>query len=446
MISVSRLIESIPPVFKKDLEFISKQIQEAGKESYLIGGSVRDLILGKIPHEYDLTTSMLPEEIKKKFKRVIETGIQHGTVTVMLGDNAYEITTYRKDIDYRDGRRPDKIEFGATLFEDMKRRDFTMNAIALDIISKRLIDENHGLEDIENKIIRTIGNPNDRFGEDGLRPIRAIRFHASLEFSIEPETYSAIYKTRHITEKISRERFHDELNKILILKHASIGIWELYKNKIFDLFSKVAINQNLSKESLISIEKLPLAPTGLRLAFLLNWLLNKKDLLKEAELFLKDLRYSKVNTKDSLFYLDLFNCNYEIEKMNLFETRKFISKIVGYSGYRQIDIILSGMLGYIEIFANKEVFHSFKNKVTSILDSNEPLVLKELAINGNQIVEKFPSIDKRKIGVILQSILNRVLENPNENEEEKIYKIINEILLESNSNFTAKNNSEQAHT
>ena len=145
MLNVTRLIDSIPLNFKKDLEFISKEIHDSGKESFLIGGSVRDLILGKKPHEYDLTTSMLPEEIKKKFKRVIETGIQHGTVTIMLGDNAYEITTYRKDIDYTDGRRPDKIEFGASLSEDMKRRDFTMNAIALDLVTERLIDENHGI-------------------------------------------------------------------------------------------------------------------------------------------------------------------------------------------------------------------------------------------------------------------------------------------------------------
>ena len=197
MLNVTRLIDSIPLNFKKDLEFISKEIHDSGKESFLIGGSVRDLILGKKPHEYDLTTSMLPEEIKKKFKRVIETGIQHGPVTIMLGENAYEITTYRKDIDYTDGRRPDKIEFGASLSEDMKRRDFTMNAIALDLVTERLIDENHGIEDIDKRVFRTIGNALDSFGEDGLRPIRAIRFQSTLDFTIEPETYKATRKNHH---------------------------------------------------------------------------------------------------------------------------------------------------------------------------------------------------------------------------------------------------------
>ena len=432
MLNVTILIDSIPLNFKKDLEFISKQIHDLGKESFLIGGSVRDLILGKKPHEYDLTTSMLPEEIKKKFKRVIETGIQHGTVTIMLGDNAYEITTYRKDIDYTDGRRPDKIEFGASLSEDMKRRDFTMNAIALDLITERLIDENHGIEDIEKRLIRTIGNPLDRFGEDGLRPIRAIRFQSTLDFTIEPETYNAIYQTRHITEKISRERFHDELNKVLTSNNPFIGLIELHKNKIFELFTKVNFHSNPSDVDLQSLGKLAVAPLGLRLAYLLNWLLPKKDLLIQAEQILKDFRYSKANTKDALFYLDLFLCNYKAEAMNSIETRKFLSKVVAYTGIRQMEIILEGMLSYLEMLSEKNSFEQFKETISSILNSNNPLVLKELAVNGNQIIGKFPLLDKRKLGVILQSTLNRVLENPDENEEEKIYTYIGKTMLDTN--------------
>ncbi|MBK6608321.1 MAG: [cytidine(C)-cytidine(C)-adenosine (A)]-adding enzyme [Leptospiraceae bacterium] len=364
MLNVTKLIDSIPLNFKKDLEFISKQIHDSGKESFLIGGSVRDLILGKKPHEYDLTTSMLPEEIKKKFKRVIETGIQHGTVTIMLGENAYEITTYRKDIDYTDGRRPDKIEFGASLSEDMKRRDFTMNAIALDLVTERLIDENHGIEDIEKRLIRTLGNPLDRFGEDGLRPIRAIRFQSTLDFTIEPETYKAIYQTRHITEKISRERFHDELNKILTSNNPFIGLIELHKNKIFELFTKVNFHSNPSDLDLHNLGKLAVAPLGLRLAYLLNWLLPKKDILIQAEQILKDFRYSKANTKDALFYLDLFLCNYKIETMNSIEIRKILSKVVAYTGIRQMEIILEGFLSYIEIFPRKIPLNNSRKRFT----------------------------------------------------------------------------------
>lgn len=424
MLNATQLINQIPENDKKDLEFISSKIKESGYESYLIGGSVRDLILGKKPHEYDLTTSSHPEHVKKLFKRVIETGIQHGTVTVMLADNAYEITTFRKDIDYTDGRRPDKIEFGASLSEDMKRRDFTMNAIALDILSGKMIDENNGIADIQNKLIRTIGNPLERFGEDGLRPIRAIRFQSTLNFQIESETYKAIFLTRHITEKISRERFHDELNKILNSQNAFIGLYELYKNQIFELFTNEIFTKNLNLELLKNIDKLEVSPLGLRLVFLLNLLLEDNDKLSKAEVILKDFRYSKSNSKDALFYLELFNDNYNIENMSVIEIRKFLSKIVSYTGKREIELILKGFLSYIRIFSDKIQFQNFENTISDILNSNSPLTLKELAVNGNKIIEKFPEIDKRKLGFILQGILKQILEDPELNEEEKIYRLI----------------------
>ncbi len=424
MLNATQLINQIPENDKKDLEFISSKIKESGHESYLIGGSVRDLILGKKPHEYDLTTSSHPEHVKKLFKRVIETGIQHGTVTVMLADNAYEITTFRKDIDYTDGRRPDKIEFGASLSEDMKRRDFTMNAIALNILSGKMIDENNGIADIQNKLIRTIGNPLERFGEDGLRPIRAIRFQSTLNFQIESETYKAIFLTRHITEKISRERFHDELNKILNSQNAFIGLYELYKNQIFELFTNEIFTKNLNLELLKNIDKLEVSPLGLRLAFLLNLLLEDNDKLSKAEVILKDFRYSKSNSKDALFYLELFNDNYNIENMSVIEIRKFLSKIVSYTGKREIELILKGFLSYIRIFSDKIQFQNFENTISDILNSNSPLTLKELAVNGNKIIEKFPEIDKRKLGFILQGILKQILEDPELNEEEKIFRLI----------------------
>ena len=424
MLNATQLINQIPENDKKDLEFISSKIKESGHESYLIGGSVRDLILGKKPHEYDLTTSSHPEHVKKLFKRVIETGIQHGTVTVMLADNAYEITTFRKDIDYTDGRRPDKIEFGASLSEDMKRRDFTMNAIALDILSGKMIDENNGIADIQNKLIRTIGNPLERFGEDGLRPIRAIRFQSTLNFQIESETYKAIFLTRHITEKISRERFHDELNKILNSQNAFIGLYELYKNQIFELFTNEIFTKNLNLELLKNIDKLEVSPLGLRLVFLLNLLLEDNDKLSKAEVILKDFRYSKSNSKDALFYLELFNDNYNIENMSVIEIRKFLSKIVSYTGKREIELILKGFLSYIRIFSDKIQFQNFENTISDILNSNSPLTLKELAVNGNKIIEKFPEIDKRKLGFILQGILKQILEDPELNEEEKIFRLI----------------------
>ena len=211
--SIRDAIILIPPKNLEDLQFISRTLNEAGYKCYLVGGSVRDLAIGKVPYEYDLTTSAKPEDVKKIFRKVVDTGIKHGTVTVIVNGEGYEVTTFRLDIGYSDGRRPDAIIYGETLSDDLKRRDFTMNALALDLLTEEFVDEHNGLEDIQNKIIRTIGIPEERFTEDGLRPIRALRFISTLGFSIEEATYRAIYKTRSITAKISVERFHDELNK-----------------------------------------------------------------------------------------------------------------------------------------------------------------------------------------------------------------------------------------
>lgn len=429
MLNPKDVILKIPEVYKKDLDFISKQIKESGHESFIIGGAVRDLLRGQEPYEYDITTSMHPEEVKKKFKRVIETGIQHGTVTVMLGENAYEITTYRKDVDYTDGRRPDRIEFGTSLSEDMKRRDFTMNAIALDILSEKIIDENNGFQDIENKIIRTIDNPLERFGEDGLRPIRAIRFQATLGFRIEPETYKAIYITREITRKISRERFNDELNKILASKNPCLGLMELYKNQIFELFTNVALSEKQNLNELENINKLDSSPLGLRLAYLLSWLTRANDKSTSAGQILKDFRYSRQNSKDCLFYLDLFGQDSNIENLTLVDTRKLLSKIISYTHKREKEQILNGFLSYVKSFSDPDSFIVFENQLIKILESNEPLVLKELVVNGNSILEKFPELEKRKLGSLLHSILIQVLENPKLNNEESIFRFIQEIKL-----------------
>lgn len=155
---------------------IDSALKGAGFECFLVGGSVRDLVMGKIPKEYDLTTNAEPKQVKRLFRTVIDTGIEHGTVTVVLDKVHYEVTTYRIDKDYTDGRRPDHVEFGTTLSEDLKRRDFTMNALAFDLTTGLLVDEHSGQKDIQERTIRTIGNPIKRFSEDGLRPIRALRF------------------------------------------------------------------------------------------------------------------------------------------------------------------------------------------------------------------------------------------------------------------------------
>ena len=177
----------------KDVEYIIDQIELNGYEAYVVGGCVRDTLLGKEPHDYDICTSATPDEMLKIFKddRVVPTGLKHGTVTIVINGTGYECTTYRIDGDYSDGRRPDNVQFTKDLYEDLKRRDFTINAIAYNPVSG-LIDPFNGCSDIKDKIIRCVGSPTDRFNEDALRIMRAIRFSAQLGFDVEEETRKEI--------------------------------------------------------------------------------------------------------------------------------------------------------------------------------------------------------------------------------------------------------------
>lgn len=197
---------------------IIEQIQKHGFEAYAVGGCVRDSLLGRTPDDWDITTSAKPQEVKAIFPRTIDTGIEHGTVTVMMGKEGFEVTTYRIDGAYLDGRHPESVEFSSNLVEDLKRRDFTINAMAYNE-QQGLVDVFEGIEDMQRKVIRCVGNPKERFGEDALRMMRAIRFSAQLGFEIEEETYRAVEELAPTLEKVSMERIQVELVKTLLSAH-----------------------------------------------------------------------------------------------------------------------------------------------------------------------------------------------------------------------------------
>ncbi len=197
---------------------IIKCLTEAGFEAYAVGGCVRDTLLGRTPGDWDITTSAKPAQVKALFHRTIDTGIQHGTVTVMFGKEGFEVTTYRIDGEYEDARHPKNVIYTANLLEDLKRRDFTINAMAYNE-TEGLIDAFDGIGDLKKGIIRCVGNPMHRFGEDALRMLRAVRFAAQLGFSIEPETREAITVLAPSLSKISAERIQTELVKLLVSAH-----------------------------------------------------------------------------------------------------------------------------------------------------------------------------------------------------------------------------------
>ena len=200
------------------VEIIINILEKAGYEAYAVGGCVRDALLGRTPNDWDITTSAKPEQVKALFHRTVDTGIAHGTVTVLLEKEGFEVTTYRVDGEYEDGRHPKEVTFTACLEEDLKRRDFTINAMAYNP-RKGLVDLFEGQKDLENKVIRCVGDPLERFTEDALRIMRAVRFSAQLGFSLEEETRKVLSVLAPNLKHVSAERIQVELIKLLVSPH-----------------------------------------------------------------------------------------------------------------------------------------------------------------------------------------------------------------------------------
>ena len=202
----------------KKVLFIINNLQLAGYDAFAVGGCVRDSILARKPQDWDITTSAKPEAIKEIFRRTVDTGIEHGTVTVMIGKDSYEVTTYRIDGAYEDSRHPKEVRFTNCLEEDLRRRDFTINAMAYND-DVRLVDVFGGMQDLNHHLIRCVGDPRERFSEDALRILRAVRFSAQLDFPIEPDTAKAVKELAPNLKNISAERIQTELVKLLTSPH-----------------------------------------------------------------------------------------------------------------------------------------------------------------------------------------------------------------------------------
>lgn len=215
------LLDKVPP----DVAFIVRRLREKGKRGWIVGGCVRDVLKGSEPKDWDVATDARPEEVKRMFGRVIDTGIAHGTVTVMVEHRPYEVTTLRGEGAYSDGRRPDKVEFVEDIVADLARRDFTFNAIAIDPIDGHLIDPFGGEKDLERGVLRAVGDPAERFAEDGLRILRAARFSATLGATIDPATERAMGAPSSLAtfRKVSAERVRDEWVKSMAAKKPSVA-------------------------------------------------------------------------------------------------------------------------------------------------------------------------------------------------------------------------------
>ena len=381
-------------------EEILTKLNENGYEAYVVGGCVRDMILGREPGDWDITTSGLPEQVKQVFRRTVDTGIQHGTVTVMMGDEGYEVTTYRIDGEYADGRHPDSVTFTPSLTEDLKRRDFTVNAMAYNG-NTGLVDEFGGMEDLDRGIIRCVGEPMDRFSEDALRILRAIRFSAQLGFAIEGRTYEAIRAIAPNMVHVSKERIQAELTKLLLSPHPG------HISMVYETGISPYVSETFHKVPLLGMPSVPAQVPPVRhmrwAAFL------RKCMPDEAVKILKDLKLdndtiNRVRTLISWQDYGLGPDKYSIRiAMSRMEPDLF-------------DDLLEFRMCLSEAGARQDLGHTAL-LVDEIRRAGDCISLKTLAVGGNDII-KAGIRPGREVGLTLARLLEMVLEDPARNTKE----------------------------
>lgn len=384
-------------------QIISK-LEKADFEAYAVGGCVRDSILGRSPEDWDITTSAKPEEVKRLFSTTIDTGLQHGTVTVVIEKEGFEVTTFRLDGDYTDGRHPDRVAFTSSLTEDLRRRDFTINAMAYS--EKRgLIDEFDGERDLEDGVIRAVGDACERFSEDALRMLRAIRFAGQLNFKIADETFDAIKELSPNIAKVSVERIAKELEKLLLSGNPEYialvyetGIFSVIAPEVAMLFENGEISASTKALSEASFpEKKELYQ--IRLAILLEGLGADK-----AAKLLKRLKLDNdtINTVKKLLGLSLR----EVEN-NETDMRRTVKE----AGHKMMPLLLE-MRRAKGLKDNKALYQI-------VIDNGYCTSISELNINGKDLMDA--GIPKGAlIGSTLERLLELVIEKPELNTRESL--------------------------
>lgn len=438
------------------VNYIIGTIQAAGFEAYAVGGCVRDSILGREPNDWDITTSAKPEEIKALFRHTVDTGIQHGTVTVLVEKEGFEVTTYRIDGEYEDGRHPKSVAYTDSLTEDLRRRDFTINAMAYNE-TKGLVDAFQGIQDIENGIIRCVGTAEERFGEDALRILRAIRFSAQLGYTIEPKTLQAIRKLAPSLARISAERIQAELVKLMVSPHPEY-IRIAYDTGVTSVFfpewnRAMQTPQNhphhcygVGEHILHSLTEVP-ADKVLRFSMLLH------DIAKPEVMEIDDdgvthfhghAARGETMAKEILRRLKFDNdtiskvsalVRYHDYGNGIEINRRMVRRAVNKIGEELFPSLL--LIKKADILAQSEYLRqeklenleAWRNCYEEILAAEECVSLKTLAVSGRDLIEAGIEPGK-KLGEVLKLLLEEVLEEPEKNTREYLLSRVSEVVKE----------------
>lgn len=439
----------------KTTSYIIDKIEKNGFEAFAVGGCIRDSLLGRIPNDWDIATSAKPEDIMGIFENTVETGIEHGTVTVVIDKEPYEVTTYRIDGDYTDGRHPDSVEFTENIEEDLSRRDFTINAMAYNN-STGLVDVFGGREDLENKVIRCVGDPRKRFEEDALRMMRGIRFSAQLGFSIEKETFEAIEEMSNLIAAVSIERINVEFTKTLVSDAKKIVLYHesgILKNILPEIYKRskddIDVDNSPSKLLKMGIECADMCKNDLacKLAGFFVYI-NEAIGLDETKKILKRMRYDNKTISKTCELLKYSMRNISNNKEDLkyllmkLDSVEMLEDLIDLKA-AEVDTYLEERKISFEEKSEKEkelervgievleaftvealiVLNNIENTLKEIVDNKECFKVKDLAINGRDLIAAGIKPGK-ELGEILNRILKEVIKNPDINTKEKLMDLI----------------------
>lgn len=425
---------------------IIRTLQKAGYEAWAVGGCVRDSVLGRTPDDWDITTSATPGQVKALFARTVDTGIRHGTVTVWMGRTGYEVTTYRIDGIYEDGRHPKEVTFTASLKEDLKRRDFTINAMAYNEESG-LVDLFGGIEDIRKKMLCCVGDPRERFSEDALRMMRAVRFSAQLDYVIAPETKQAIKSLSHTLDKISAERIQAEFSKLLVSGHPErirvcyeTGLTRVFFPE-FDRMMETGQNNphhlySVGEHTIRALSRIP-NDRVLRLAVLLHDAGKPQTLSRDAngidhfhghaavsakiaETFLRRLKYDNDTIRKVVRLVRAHDVRIEpgTENMRRALNRLGADLFPGLFALKEADLRAQSDYKRKE---KEEQLSRMRADYEKVMACGDCFCLKDLAVGGADLIA-LGFRPGKEMGEILQALLEQVLEDPARNTREELLK------------------------
>jgi poly(A) polymerase/tRNA nucleotidyltransferase (CCA-adding enzyme) len=438
---------------------IAKKLHAHGHEAWIVGGSVRDSILEKNVYDYDIATDAPPSKVENIFHRTVPTGIKHGTVTVLSGHGSVEVTTFRAEGKYTDGRRPDTVTYASSIYEDLSRRDFTINGIAYNPISAELVDPFQGQRDIERKIIRTIGDPLERFAEDGLRPFRACRFAAQLQFNIDKTTFDAIPKCLKIAAQVSMERIRDEFVKILQSEKPSKGVELMRTSGLLEIFvpeliTGFQVEQNkyhrydIYHHNLFSCDAGPAEDYRIRLTALFHDIgkyyakreidtgkLGKKSVFYNHEIIgaaitrkiMKRLKFSNSDIK-TVTHLIRNHMFHYTNQWTDGAVRRFMRKV----GMENIELLFelrkADRIGNGLKRGESNSVRNLMQRIEKIIEDENAITVRDLAVNGYDIMNEFHLKPGPLVGKILQELLEVILDDPSKNTKESLLCIAGNVL------------------